>query len=60
MSGASNGDIVLQDRPGAAGLFRISTHNNAATAVVLFHCKGLNLTLSASRDGLLKVYDIRT
>jgi U3 small nucleolar RNA-associated protein 12 len=56
-SGSNDGDIILWDMSAELGLFRVMAHNDAVTSVKLLDRESGPLIISASKDGLVRLYD---
>lgn len=60
VSGSNDGDIILWDLDAQRGLFRLhAAHTDAVTSLVLFDGHGRSV-VSASKDGLVRVWDAAT
>jgi U3 small nucleolar RNA-associated protein 12 len=59
-SGSNDGDVILWDIVGETGLFRLMAHNDAVTALKLLARSPAPILISASKDGLLRVYDVES
>jgi U3 small nucleolar RNA-associated protein 12 len=57
VSGSNDGDIILWDMAAELGLFRVMAHNDAVTSVKLLDRRSGPLIISASKDGLVRLYD---
>lgn len=60
VSGSNDGDLILWNVSDGTGRFRAPAHNDAVTAVLVVSRDDGNVIISASKDGLMKVYDITT
>lgn len=60
VSGSGDGDVILWDLAGETGMFRLMAHNDAVTAVKLLDRTPAPVVVTASKDGLIKVYDVES
>lgn len=60
VSGSGDGDVILWDLAGERGMFRLMAHNDAVTAVKLLDRVPAPVVVTASKDGLIKVYDVES
>lgn len=58
VSGSDDGDVIVWDLEGQVGLFRLAAHINRVTCCVLLG--DWEVVLSTSKDGLMKVYDVKS
>jgi U3 small nucleolar RNA-associated protein 12 len=59
-SGSNDGDVILWDIVGETGLFRLMAHNDSVTSLKLLARQPASIIISASKDGLLRVYDVES
>jgi U3 small nucleolar RNA-associated protein 12 len=59
-SGSNDGDVILWDLVGEAGLFRTMAHNDAVTSIKLLAREPSPIIISASKDGLVRIYDVES
>lgn len=57
VSGSNDGDVILWDLAGETGMFRLMAHNDAVTSIKLLDRAPAPVIVTASKDGLLRVYD---
>lgn len=62
VSGSNDGDIIMWNIVDESGKFRLSAHTDKVTALLLFRKDDDSLLyiVSASKDALVKVYDVET
>ncbi|SCU87039.1 LAFA_0E04324g1_1 [Lachancea sp. 'fantastica'] len=57
ISGSKDSDIVVWDLVGEVGLFKLRSHKDSVTGL---WCQGEEWLVSTSKDGLIKVWDMKT
>lgn len=57
-SGSNDGDVIYWSVVDSTGVFRVAAHTDAVTAVLLFHQKDSTYIVSASKDSLVKVFNV--
>ena len=57
VSGSNDGDIILWNVIESNGIFRINAHSDAITSISLFNYENNSYIVSASKDGLIKVFE---
>lgn len=57
ISGSKDSDIIVWDLVGEVGLFKLRSHKDSITGL---WCEGEDWLVSTSKDGLIKVWDLKT
>lgn len=60
VSGSADGDVIVWDLAGEAGVFRVPAHNDVVTSVIMLKQTERDIFISSSKDGLVRIYDIDT